>query len=96
MALLAIPVFTLVAISSQIAAAVFGLASPGVLNMIGISLIGGAIATFFALFIAYYGSIATYRLGLDPDNYGVPLLTSSMDLIGAMALIVGILILGIH
>ena len=47
-ALLAIPVFTLVAISSQIAAAVFGLASPGVLNMIGISLIGGAIATFFA------------------------------------------------
>ena len=45
-AVLAVPVFILVAISSQIAAAVFGLASPGVLNMIGISLIGGAIATF--------------------------------------------------
>ena len=46
--------------------------------------------------IAYYGSIATYRLGLDPDNYGVPLLTSSMDLIGALALIAAILALGIH
>src|SRR3954453_11959630 len=56
-ALLAIPVFTLVAISSQIAAALFGQASPGVLNMIAISLIGGFMATFFAVFIAYYGSI---------------------------------------
>ena len=88
--------FTLVAISSQIAAALFGQASPGVLNMIGISLIGGSIATFFAVFIAYYGSIVTYRLGLDPDNYGVPLLTSSMDLVGAISLIAAIMILGIH
>jgi len=94
--LLGIPVFTLVAISSQIAAALFGQASPGVLNMIGISLIGGSIATFFAVFIAYYGSIVTYRLGLDPDNYGVPLLTSSMDLVGAISLIAAIMILGIH
>jgi mgtE-like transporter len=95
-ALLGVPVFVLVAISSQIAAALFGLASPGVLNMIGISLIGGFLATSVALFVAYYGSIATYRLGLDPDNYGVPLLTSSMDLVGALSLILAILMLGIH
>ena len=95
-AILGVPVFVLVAISSQIAAALFGLASPGVLNMIAISLIGGFIAVFFALFIAYYGSIVTYRLGLDPDNYGVPLLTSSMDLVGAVSLIVAITLLGIH
>jgi mgtE-like transporter len=94
-ALLAVPVFVLVAVSSQIAAALFGQASPGVLDMIAISLIGGSIATAFALFVAYYGSIATYRLGLDPDNYGVPLLTSSMDLVGALALIVAITVLGI-
>lgn len=95
-AILGVPVFVLVAISSQIAAALFGLASPGVLNMMAISLIGGSIAVFFALFIAYYGSIVTYRLGLDPDNYGVPLLTSSMDLVGAVSLIVAITLLGIH
>lgn len=95
-ALLGIPVFVLVALSSQVAATVTGQASPGVANMVGISLIGGFMATFFALFVAYYGSIATYRLGLDPDNYGVPLLTSSMDLVGALSLIVAIIILGIH
>jgi cation transporter-like permease len=60
----------------------FGLASPGVLNMIGISLIGGAIATFFALFIA----LRQHRHlppRPRPRQLRRPLLTSSMDLIGA-------------
>jgi mgtE-like transporter len=91
----AIPVFTLVALSSEVASFAFGKASPGVLRMVGISLIGGFIATVFAVVIAYYGSIATYRLGLDPDNHGVPLLTSSMDLVGAFALILAIVLLGV-
>jgi mgtE-like transporter len=89
-ALLAIPVFSLVAISADIASAVFGMTSPGVLNMIAVSLIGGGMATMMAMLIAYYGAIVTYRLGLDPDNYGVPLLTSSMDLVGVMSLILAI------
>jgi mgtE-like transporter len=91
----AVPVFTLVALSAEIAATVFDQASPGALNMVGISLIGGFIATGFAVVIAYYGSIATFRLGLDPDNHGVPLLTSSMDLVGAFALILAIVLLGV-
>src|SRR4051794_39450147 len=91
----AIPVFTLVAVSSEIAAFVFDRASPGVLQMVAISLIGGFVATAFAVVIAYYGSIATFRLGLDPDNHGVPLLTSSMDLVGAFALILAIVLLGV-
>jgi mgtE-like transporter len=91
----AVPVFTLVAVSAEVASFVFGKASPGVLNMIGVSLLGGFIATCFAVVIAYYGSIATYRLGLDPDNHGVPLLTSSMDLVGAFALILALVLLGI-
>ena len=65
------------------------------LRMVGVSLIGGFIATAVAVLIAYYGSIATFRLGLDPDNHGVPLLTSSMDLIGAFALILAIVLLGV-
>jgi mgtE-like transporter len=63
--------------------------------MVEVSLIGGFIATGFALLIAYYGSIAAYRLGLDPDNHGIPLITSSMDLVGAIALILAIVLVGI-
>jgi mgtE-like transporter len=91
----ALPVFTLVAVSADVAAAVAGLASPGVVRMIAISLFGGLLATCFAVAIAYYGAIASYRLGLDPDNHGIPLITSSMDLIGAFALILAIVIIGL-
>jgi len=92
----AVPVFTLVAVSSDVAANVAGLASPGVLKMVAISLIGGFMATAIAVGIVYYGAIATYRLGLDPDNHGIPLITSSMDLVGAFALILAIVLVGVH
>ena len=92
-AVFAIPVFTLVAISSDLVSLLLGLDSPGTVRMIGISLIGGLLATSACVAITYYGAIAAYRLGLDPDNHGIPLVTSSMDLIGAVALIFAILIL---
>lgn len=93
--MLAFPVFILVAVSAEVASLLFGYASPGVLRMIGVSLIGGVSATLAALGIAYYSAIATYRLGLDPDNHGIPMLTSSMDLVGALALIMAIVVVGI-
>jgi mgtE-like transporter len=92
----AVPVFTLVAVSSDIAASIAGLASPGVVKMVAISLIGGFMATVVAIGIVYYGAIATYRLGLDPDNHGIPLITSSMDLVGAFTLILAIVLVGVH
>lgn len=94
-AILAVPVFALVALSADLAAWLFGQASPGALQMVAVAVIGGAIATVAGMVVAYYGSIVTYRLGLDPDNYGIPLLTSSMDLVGALALIFAIIIVGI-
>jgi mgtE-like transporter len=93
-AVLAVPVFILVAASADLVSLLFGLASPGPVRMIGISLVGGMLATTACLAITYYGAIAAYRLGLDPDNHGIPLVTSSMDLIGAVALIFAILLLG--
>lgn len=93
--LYAVPVFTLVGVSADVVSALFGLASPGVVQMIGASLLGGTIATCFAVIVAYYGAIAAYRVGLDPDNHGIPLITSSMDLVGAFSLVLALVILGI-
>ena len=91
----ALPVLTLVSLSADVAAAVAGLASPGPPRMVAIALFGGLLATCFAVVIAYYGAIAAYRLGLDPDNHGIPMITSSMDLIGAFALILAIVVVGL-
>jgi mgtE-like transporter len=91
----AIPTFLLLGVSADIVAAVFDLTSPGALEMIGVSLLAGVFATTAAVLVGYYGAVATYRLGLDPDNHGIPIVTSSLDFLGAVSLILAIVILGL-
>ena len=62
---------------------------------IGVSMLAGAFATTAAVLVGYYGAVATYRLGLDPDNHGIPIVTSSLDFLGAVSLILAIVILGL-
>ena len=91
----AVPVFLLLGVSADIVAALFDLTSPGVLQMIGVTMLAGAFATTAAVLVGYYGAVATYRLGLDPDNHGIPIVTSSLDFLGAVSLILAIVILGL-
>lgn len=91
----AVPVFALAAVSSDLAAVLTGLDTPGLGRMVAVSMIAGLLATCFAVLVAYYGSVAAFRLGLDPDNHGIPLVTSSMDLVGAFALILAIVLVGL-
>jgi mgtE-like transporter len=91
----AVPVFLLLGISADIAGYAAGLKSPGSLEMIAVSMLAGAVATTFAVLVGFYGAVAAYRLGLDPDNHGIPIVTSSLDLLGAVALILAIVALGL-
>jgi mgtE-like transporter len=70
-------------------------ASPGFLTMIGISTLAGLIATTAAAFAAYYGSIVSYRVGLDPDTYGIPIITAAVDLLGFISLIIALIVFGL-
>jgi mgtE-like transporter len=94
-AILAVPVFILLALSADVLALLLGLDSPGAWQMVAIALLGGLMATTVAVAVAYYGAIATYRLGLDPDTYGIPILTSTVDLVGALSLILAIIVVGV-
>jgi mgtE-like transporter len=91
----AVPVFFLLGVSADVVAALFDLHSPGVFQMIGVSMVAGLFATTAAVVVGYYGAVATYRLGLDPDNHGIPIVTSSLDFLGALALILAIVIFGL-
>jgi len=93
--LLAVPVFAANAVVAEAAANLIGVASPGLGLLVAASLIGGLLAVVFAVLIAYYGTLIAVRLGLDPDTYGVPMVTSSIDLVGAFGLILAIVALGI-
>jgi mgtE-like transporter len=66
--------------------------SPGFLTMLGVSALAGLIATTAAALAAYYGSIVSYRVGLDPDTYGIPIITAAVDLLGFMSLIIALVV----
>jgi len=91
----AIPVFVFLGTSSIIVAAVANKTSPGWLDMLGVALLAGFMATTASVVVGFYAAVATYRFGLDPDNHGVPMVTSSLDLLGALSLILAIVILGL-
>jgi len=93
--LYAFPVFLLVGVSSDLAAAIVGLRSPGVFDVIGVALLAGAMTTVLVVLIAYFAAVAAYRLGFDPDNHGIPIVTSSLDLVGAFSVILAIVALGL-
>jgi mgtE-like transporter len=71
---------------ADLAARLSGLHSPGLISMTALSLVAGIIAVLFVLVVAYYGTAASFRFGLDPDTYGVPAVTSSVDLFGSVVL----------
>jgi mgtE-like transporter len=91
----AVSVFVLLGLTANVVAAAFGLASPGVVSVMELTLLAGVMATTCAVAIAAISAVMTYRLGLDPDNHGIPLVTSSLDLLGAASLILAIVLLGI-
>jgi mgtE-like transporter len=93
--LLGVPVYLFNAVGAHYVGRLLGQASPGLPQMVLVSLVGGAFAVLFVTAIAYYGTIAAVRFGADPDTYGVPLVTSSVDFVGALALIVVIVTVGI-
>ena len=93
--LLGVPVYVFNAVGAHFTARLLGEASPGIMQMTVVSLLGGVVAVLFVLAVAYYGTIAAVRLGADPDTYGIPLVTSSVDFVGAVALIVVIVSVGI-
>ena len=90
--LLAVPVFALASVVADLAALVIDLPSPGALPMLGVALLGGLLVTTMAAAVAYWGAIASYRLGLDPDNIGIPLVTSSIDLVGSFSFIFAVVV----
>ncbi|MDQ3991658.1 MAG: magnesium transporter [Actinomycetota bacterium] len=88
-------IFALVGAAADLVARIFNFNSPGDLVVVGVSLLAGVMSTCVAIGVAYYAAVVTSRRGLDPDNYGIPLITSSMDFAGVIALVVAMRAFGV-
>jgi mgtE-like transporter len=92
---LGITVYAITAVSTLGLAELLDKAYPGALRFIGIVMVGGLMATLVAAIIGYYAAILAHRFGFDPDNHTIPLVTSGMDLLGVICLIVALVIFGV-
>ena len=86
---LSLVVFTLIGAISWALGATTGLpGTPGAWTLIGATLLAGVLVTPLTVLAGYYLAIVTYRFGLDPDNQGVPIITSVMDLAGVAVILI--------
>jgi mgtE-like transporter len=92
---LALPTFALASVVADLAAVVLDLRSPGALDLVLIALLGGLMATTAAVVVAYSSAVASFRVGLDPDNVGIPMVTSSIDLVGSLSFVIAVAIVGV-
>ena len=87
--------YAVIAITTLIVANVIDADYPGALRFFGIVMTGGVLATVIAAVIGYYAATTTYRFGFDPDNHTIPLVTSGMDLLGVICLVVALSLFGV-
>jgi mgtE-like transporter len=64
-----------------------GLLHPSGAAIVGGTLLAGVIVLPITLIAGYYTAVGSIRFGLDPDNQGVPIITSLMDLVGVAAIL---------
>lgn len=92
---LALPIFVLLATLAGTLGVAAGRSSPGLLLLIAVAATGGLLATTFVAIVAYYGTFAAVRFGLDPDSHGIPLVSASLDVVGAATLIAALVLWGV-
>jgi mgtE-like transporter len=96
--LFSVPVFFFVGVSGWASSSLVHTAGSSTLGfgtIVGIAMVAGLFATVLAAIVAYLAAVATYRFGLDPDNHGIPIVTSTMDFLGAATLVATIVLFGV-
>jgi mgtE-like transporter len=92
---LGLTVYALIGVATLGVSAIFDYESGGALTFMGVVMLGGTMATILASLIGYYAAAATYRFGFDPDNHTIPLVTSGMDLLGVICLVIALGVFGV-
>ncbi|MEY2452262.1 MAG: mgtE-like transporter [Acidimicrobiaceae bacterium] len=88
--LLSMPIYVFNGVGAHYVGRAFGYRSPGLPYMLGISVVAGMVGLILVVGVAYYTTVAAVRTHLDPDNYGIPAVSSFVDFAGAITLIITI------
>lgn len=89
------PSICITAVLAGLAPTMLGLAGPGMYKTLLVVVLASIPAMSAAMAAAHGGAIGAYKLGLDPDNHGIPMVTSTLDLAGAFSLILAMALVGL-
>lgn len=93
---LAVPLLVFNVFGAWLAAELLGpSADPGFLWLLLISVLASSATLAFVGALAYYSTIGAWRFNVDPDTYGTPLVTASVDFVGTMSLVVAAVLVGV-
>ena len=95
LSILAVPIFIFSGVVAHLIAVTADQSTPGITKLILISAIAGSIVTLFVVAVSYYTTMGSFRFGLDPDTYGIPVVASSLDLVGAFTVILAMVLTGV-
>ena len=93
--LLAVPIYLFNAVGGWGLGELTGQAAPSVLALVGAVLGAGVLAVGFVSAVAYYGTIVSFRTRIDPDTVGIPVVTSSVDFVGALLFVTALTLTGV-
>ncbi|MFP3908525.1 MAG: magnesium transporter [Archaeoglobaceae archaeon] len=95
MHLLALIIFPVIGLAGQMVNQLLQLPTIPTVQMVLLTVIAGQLLMLTLDLLTYYFSIIAYRKNLDPDNVGVPLITSSADILGMACLVFTMMLLNI-
>ena len=95
LSILAVPIFIFSGVVAHLIAVAADQSTPGITKLILISAIAGSIVTLFVVAVSYNTTMGSFRFGLDPDTYGIPVVASSLDLVGAFTVILAMVLTGV-
>lgn len=88
-------VFALIGVGGSALAAATHVPHPGVGPMLEETVLAGALTMPLVLAVGYALAVVATRVGLDPDDHSVPVLTSVMDISGIAAILLTATVLGL-
>ena len=85
---LAATIFTALALGAYALGVIFGFALP-LSTLLVISLVSGMFVAVIAIVFSFAATYASYRLGIDPDDTTIPIVTNVVDVCG-MVIFIGV------
>ena len=88
-------VFALIGVGGSVLATATHVPHPGVGPMLEETVLAGALTMPLVLAVGYALAVVATRVGLDPDDHSVPVLTSVMDISGIAAILLTVTVVGL-